>query len=383
MVLSYLIIAGLVAVNYLVLYRTGELEDLPDIVAEQQKRDGLYNAYSIGFAAYKYETYRQRQPEIVAIGNSRSLNIRDYFFAQKFFNIGGLALNPIHAFSLMDQLLVKHPPKAVFFTVEYSTFCALKKEYPPFVRPNSTFHPGQGDPESPLLLWQLYLDDQLSNKNLSQLFQHLIKPQQPVVPRTGLGTVIVENHIGADGSLFYFEPITTLDVKDRSRHDINVFNQNTGLKAVGCTFSERNLVMLRMLGTELAEHGIDLIVILPPSSSALMQVIEKNPDANTFLNEWRRRVKEVWPQTYDFTDPRTFGSSDCEFFDGIHGGEVVYARIFRKLAEYEPERIAPLLNLENLDHVIAIGKDKVIVALGFPENVRKHELRGILPCSPS
>ena len=55
----------------------------------------------------------------------------------------------------------------------------------------------------------------------------------------------------------------------------------------------------------------------------------------------------------DFTDARTFGSSDCEFVDGFHGGEVTYARMLRDMADRWPA----LLTYVNMEKINATIRD--------------------------
>lgn len=55
----------------------------------------------------------------------------------------------------------------------------------------------------------------------------------------------------------------------------------------------------------------------------------------------------------DFTDPRTFAATDCEFVDGFHGGEVVYARILRDMAD----RWSSLLAYVDMDKINAVIRD--------------------------
>ena len=126
--LAYMSIAALIAVNYFVLYQTGELDGLDKIVKAQQQTSGLYNGLSEGMAAYKYEGYRQRRPEIVAIGTSRAMQIRDYFFTKPFYNLGGLVQGQTQAFALLDQLILKHPPKRSFLQSIFRHSAHTKKD---------------------------------------------------------------------------------------------------------------------------------------------------------------------------------------------------------------------------------------------------------------
>ena len=386
--LAYMSIAALIAVNYYVLYQTGELDGLDKIVKAQQQTSGLYNGLSEGMAAYKYEGYRQRRPEIVAIGTSRAMQIRDYFFTKPFYNLGGLVQGQTQAFALLDQLILKHPPQTIIFAVDFWTFCTQKKEFLPFIRPTGTFHDGQGNPSDPLLLIRLLAEGRLSSESLKQIATHLFNPLQRALPRTGISALLTDSGFGPDGSMYNListkSTDASSDIKVRSQIYIKALNRgDENFISPNCTVSNESLSYLTMLGTELANQGINLIVIAPPITSALLKAVKKSPAANTYMSQWRQRLKEAWPQTYDFTDPRSIGSSDCEFYDGIHGGEVAYARIFRALAKSGPKRLKQVLNVKNLDQVIAIGKNKITVALRFPETVRAIELGGFKTCNPN
>ena len=153
LLLAYISLAVIIVVNYFVLYRTGELDGLEKIVKAQQQTPSIYNGLSEVMAAYKYEGYRQRRPEIVAIGTSSAMQIRDYFFTKSFYNLGGLAHGQSQAFALMDQLIYKHPPKTVLFAVDFWTFCIQKSEYPPFKRPTGTFQDGPMPRVIPAQIW--------------------------------------------------------------------------------------------------------------------------------------------------------------------------------------------------------------------------------------
>ena len=41
-------------------------------------------------------------------------------------------------------------------------------------------------------------------------------------------------------------------------------------------------------------------------------------------------------------------ANDCEFVDGFHGGEVVFARILARMAEDAGNGLAPFVNMERL-----------------------------------
>ena len=107
--LAPIVLLGIVLLlNKAALDNAGEFADISRIVAAQRADEGLYNGLVHSVQAYKYETYRQANPKIVALGSSRSLQVRDYFFNGDFYNLGGVSADPLRIFNIMDTLFAEH-----------------------------------------------------------------------------------------------------------------------------------------------------------------------------------------------------------------------------------------------------------------------------------
>ena len=76
------------------------------------------------------------------------------------------------------------------------------------------------------------------------------------------------------------------------------------------------------------------------------------PEAYRHLFRLREALLARGIDALDCTDAKAFGSSDCEFVDGFHGGEVTYARILKLLAERHPS-LAPCVDRERIAEVLA------------------------------
>ena len=53
----------------------------------------------------------------------------------------------------------------------------------------------------------------------------------------------------------------------------------------------------------------------------------------------------------DFSDPRVYGSGDCEMMDGLHGGDVIGASLVRDMGDRQPW-LRDMLHREYLSHVL-------------------------------
>ena len=54
---------------------------------------------------------------------------------------------------------------------------------------------------------------------------------------------------------------------------------------------------------------------------------------------------------YNFFNPQTLTTTDCEFYDGFHGGDVVYARILSQISK-ENSMLAHFVNLSKIQQII-------------------------------
>ena len=93
--------------------------------------------------------------------------------------------------------------------------------------------------------------------------------------------------------------------------------------------SERRLeILIKTLAT-LDQNDVDYIIVFPPLAPTVYKHIEKKrPDFMKFMKSVVSRVNAVSnAAVYDLHNPNTIQTTNCEFLDGIHGGQTTYARI--------------------------------------------------------
>ena len=76
---------------------------------------------------------------------------------------------------------------------------------------------------------------------------------------------------------------------------------------------------------------IRLITFLTPLPNRILDVMARMADKYDYIEELRLQLPGASEHYYDFLDHRSFGSSDCEFIDGKHGGEVTYLRLLQEI----------------------------------------------------
>ncbi len=94
--------------------------------------------------------------------------------------------------------------------------------------------------------------------------------------------------------------------------------------------------------------GISHTVILPPfAPSVAARMTTADFPHHALLVD---RLKSEGVSVFDFTRPEELGDDDCEYIDGFHGGDVVYARLLAKIADRQPE-VAGFVQRSLLDDI--------------------------------
>jgi hypothetical protein len=132
-VLTYLALVSPLALvifaNYLFLRGSGELLLAKDIASAQSANDVLYGtATNHNTYQYKLELYRKWKPDIVAVGSSRTLQLRGNFFNTPFVTMGG-AMNSLKEGELLwEDMLRIHQSKVVLLGLDFWWFDESKPE---------------------------------------------------------------------------------------------------------------------------------------------------------------------------------------------------------------------------------------------------------------
>ena len=344
----YAMLMGALGINYAVLWRAGELLGIDEIIARQHRDGAIYNALSIGFADYKYAAYRAAAPQIVAIGTSRAMQIRQHDFVAPFYNLGGLTQGPDQANVLADRLLLRgDAPRLVIFALDFWTFCQ-----PPGQswggRPAETasVHDGMGEPPRHFLAYRLLLEGRFTIADYVRLFSPQSADQ---ADRIGLGARLGASGFAADGSIYGAAPESALDARW-----VGMFARiaaGTDQFVKDCSVSQAAIDALQLFVKRLEAVGIRVAMLLAPLPGAVIERLEAE-GRYAYLNELRRLLAARFPHQFDdFLDLRGV-APDAEFLDGMHGGEVTYLRMILAMAQRAGSPLRGLVDEAGLETLI-------------------------------
>lgn len=179
------------------------------------------------------------------------------------------------------------------------------------------------------------------------------------VRRAGLNALVNNAGFAGDGSSARGKVLAPAEQKERLESDIAV--RVASIRRTGDAYE---------FGTELAPEGLSalaeflelakaqnirVIGFLPPYASALQAKVLSLGNRNSAVMEaLPREVGALFAKHgflfYDFSLPASFGSSDDELIDPIHGSPVMYAHIIRELAKHDAY-VAEKINREAVTRI--------------------------------
>lgn len=86
-----------------------------------------------------------------------------------------------------------------------------------------------------------------------------------------------------------------------------------------------------------------MTVYMPPLVPAVYKEFAAEEELAASISELRERLHASGVTFIDFLDVRGLSPNDCEFIDGIHGGDITNARILLHIDDWRRERGLPAL----------------------------------------
>lgn len=305
-----------------------------EIIRNKQKYL-LPDSRGLDYVLIKSNIYNKIRPRIVAIGSSRVLQFRESFFSKSFYNMG-YTVGDIPAIkATVNHMDKSHRPDLIIVGIDFWWF--LK---------NYTLNPVySGSKREGLsikgILKYIFYPYFLWIKNESNLAAFIESFYSPKITSDSRGTI-------HDGSFLYFDIID-----GSSPHDVKF--RKTEKRVHDCTspfFSAREISKEHVeafitYAKELQAIARHVVYIMPPISNYIYRDMKSNENLYPHVFLLKKMLEDKGIRVFDYTDPLTVNSSDCEMIDGFHGGEITYARLMLDLARKDPE-IQYAINAEYL-----------------------------------
>lgn len=337
---------------FLYLRGAGEILDFDEIIRRNQKESALIGmAYSNPIHSLKSQIVVRKTPEIIALGTSRTMQVRGGFFRSDagFYNCGG-SIHKIGDLSPFLESLKSRDPQIIivgldqnFFNEDWDDLRGTTINYKVGTSLLQTFSIASRD---------FYKDVLRSDLDLNNLSVTMMN-------EVGVTANIHSEGYRSDGSYRYrkslkegasFQPAVDL-VRAGGRD--GRYSQGSGINTKAIEELEIFLKLCK-------ERGIHVVAFLPPYANVVYQEIKKLGVHYQHIVKLQEELEPLFEglgyRVFDFSDNSAFGSSDLEMQDSIHGYEIALLRILLTMAREDP-LLSNYMDTAGLSDVLKESKD--------------------------
>ena len=350
-------VAGLIpaTANFLFLKNSKEFLPYQEIINQQAKADDvcLYgSALFNDIVAYKMQGYKTKRPNIAAIGSSRVLPFKESYFLDSFYNMGYTINCLSKGKKVVEQMLKVHKPKVVIMGIEIwwflENYCNASYQFSPFFTPSP-------NAQHLMLPFKWLAEDKI---NLALYFSTLFSQQTSC--HSGVTAITLKNGYAKDGSryaagLVSGEQAEIADIQFlRTIARIKHAAGDRFMRAKKIDMSKFN-VFLQIMET-FKKNDVEVILFFPPMANKIIATMDLYGAGYDYIDDLKSNLHQHYISFYDFHNPKTIQSTDCEFIDGFHGGDIVYARILKHIYEdpsVKAKALKPYINHKKADELIS------------------------------
>lgn len=346
-IITFLCLSFPILFNFIFLKNIGEYLKEDEIFEKQNYKDTGEVVYGSGIFNYitslKLYSFKKKEPEIIALGSSRVLPFRESFFSKKFYNMGYTvsSINDLRNIVFNNEL---HKAKVILLGIDFWWFKkknSLEKYFPDNGRQQNNIMPSHL-----ILPWKWVFNGKVT---LPQYVKYIFRRSENI----GVRGEILNAGFVSDGSIYYTDIISGKgdsfkDIKfaatiENIRNSSNRFGHDENIS--NFYFNE----FLKVLAF-LSEKGANIILFLPPLPTIVNEEMQRFD--YSYIEKFKKACLKNNISIYDFTNPKIMvDANDCEFIDGFHGGDVLYAKILLRLLKQEP-LLSDYINRSYLEDVV-------------------------------
>lgn len=326
----------------IILWKAGEFERIDHIVDEQAKNGKIVlfeKAYNGKIGYYALRVIRKRKPQVIALGSSRVMPFRSKFFKPgvTFYNAGGGAAEIRHFRAFLARIPEEATPKMMIVGIDQG-----------FFNPNRVLDLDSQNAE------KLFADASLVGiwkssfqKVLADYVQGKFRLKDVFIPRSsevwkiGLAAIATDSGALNDGSHYYggFIRNPQADTDWEFRVALSEIASGTGYFQYAQESSPAAFKELDVFLAECRRRNIHVVGFLPPFPHEVYQAMKGAGNRYAYLNHLSRDAELIFKNhgfsLFDFSDLAWVGAPDEETYDGHHGSEKAYLRLFMKMAQHD------------------------------------------------
>lgn len=329
-ILSYVFIGFFVSGFLLFLIKVGE-SNLESVINRQMISNNniLFNSGIHGdFFDYKLKLYELVVPTVIAIGSSRAMPVRGEFFSAPFSNYGGAAGSVARIKEVVNR--ISPPPPKLKIALVFIDFW--------WFFPNSQYSPQNEEYTPPI--YPLFPDAATiygAGRVIVQNFRRISSLIPPPSDRLGLHGIISNEGFDKYGSYHYTSTIVGEKISTDEKFELTKNRIEKGVMGFEYSDTADRTLVRQFIKTvnQLKQQNIHVILIFPPLPAYVNKLMDESRKYG-YISDLKALLAADGITYYDYTNAtkiQDIKQPDCEFIDGLHGGDVVYARLISDIAK--------------------------------------------------
>ncbi|MBN1646258.1 hypothetical protein JW868_04430 [Candidatus Woesearchaeota archaeon] len=346
-----------------IFYESGENLNVDEVIHLQvdgKKESFLYGpAYSNKAELYKLRLVNAMDCDIIALGTSRVMQLRQQFFETDFCNAGG-GISKINDYlPFLQNIDEDHTPKILILGFDHNFFNENWDDgtKPPYPYNKSETKSREIFRSNVIYIYKDYMEGKIDTDRIEKDMNKNI---------IGLNAIMNSNGFRSDGSYYYgkYIEIGGINSTEHADHNflttLNKIDKGINRFKYGEGISTYSLNEINSILDYCRKNNIYVIGLLPPYAFEVWESIEGHKDRYQYIFKIYTILKPIFQnygyEFYDYSNPADAGIMDCEFMDGFHGSEKAYLRITIDLAE-KSTHLSEYINISHLRQKLAVADD--------------------------
>ncbi len=368
------------------LFRTGESWPVALVAFKQMgMKEFLYGRKYIShnFFYYKRQVLKNKHADIVVLGSSRVMQVRDFMFnplEHVVYNYGGLVRNVYEFKSYCEYITTgkNHKPKVVILGIDPWWFNKMRS-------PKNRFEKWQFLDWLPEFTDHLRIGLNFIRKQEDVPWDAVFKGWRSKSPYFGfpsIGIAAIQEGRGfrSDGSRQY-DPKILLDfITNPFYRDREVPPVIVRVKRPGYLTGPDPILISVLIDSlnSLAKKGIEVYTFMPPFSTEVLQELESNKHTSNVWKKYKKELPKILMQNQipciAAIDPSFYEMEDTCMFDGMHPSEVFMARcVLDIIRNAQPGSFLKKVNLTSLEEKIE-GSANSPLSFSMPNEIGLKQL---------
>lgn len=296
------------------------------LVKQYSKNNSLAGlAYSYPIKAYKLNGVKQVKPQVLILGSSRVMQIRQYFFKPgcTFYNAGGFTASITDLDCFLNNLPAGYNPRMLVVGIDQYWFNANTSSFDAVTDCNIVNDSSALYSLFKYRFFEIYRDIYNGKIKLAKLFNN---------NNIGLNGMMNNEGFRQDGSYRYGKILANHenDVDYGFKDTYKRIKDGNSRFEYGTDVSEKALQALDAFLGDCSRRNIHVVGYLPPYAHAIIDTMMKIGSNYAYIKKLQAALKPLFYKykftLNDYTDVATTGAGPGEYIDGFHASEKAMLR---------------------------------------------------------